>query len=121
MENPQAHQKNRDSSNFAAAEDAGRLSDEASELLERAVGVEWYRQHGTDVDRATAALCKLRRAKAGERGGPEAGDEAVRAALSAASPGAIVWLASRAISYMDESGFPEAVEPWLPEAEISAG
>jgi len=24
-------------------------------------------------------------------------------------------LASRAISYMDESGYPEAVEPWFPE------
>jgi hypothetical protein len=25
----------------------------------------------------------------------------------------VLWLASRAISYMDETGFPEAVEPWL--------
>lgn len=122
MQIPQADQKKRDSSNFVAAEDAGRLSDEASELIERAVGVEWYRQHGTDVDRATAVLCRLRRAKAGERGGPEAGDEAVRAALSEASPGAVLWLASRAISYMDETGFPETVEPWFPDlrdAEIS--
>ena len=114
MQIPQSEQKKRDSSNFVAAEDAGRLSDEATELLERAVGVDWYRQHGTDVDRATAVLCRLRRAKAGERGGPEAGDEAVRAALSDASPSAVVWLASRAISYMDETGFPETVEPWFP-------
>ena len=119
MQIPQADQKKRDSSNFVAAEDAGRLSDEASELLERAIGVEWYRQHGTDVDRATTLLCRLRRAKAGERGGPEAGDEAVRAALNEASPSAVVWLASRAISYMDETGFPETVEPWFPpEPEI---
>ena len=33
--------------------------------------------------------------------------------LAAVSPEAVLWLASRAISYMDESGFPEAVEPWL--------
>lgn len=113
MQIPQADQKGRDSSNFVAAEDAGRISEEASELLERAVGAEWYRQHGTDVDRAAAALCRLRRAKAGERGGPEAGDEAVRAALADASPGAVVWLASRAISYLDETGFPELVEPYF--------
>jgi len=25
----------------------------------------------------------------------------------------VLWLASRAISYMDETGFPEAVEPYL--------
>ena len=31
--------------------------------------------------------------------------------------GAIVWLLSRAISYMDESGFPEAVAPWFPDEE----
>jgi len=29
------------------------------------------------------------------------------------SPAAIVWLASRAISYMDENGYPESLEPWL--------
>jgi hypothetical protein len=39
----------------------------------------------------------------------------VRAVLADASPQAVLWLASRAISYMDESGFPEAVEPWLAE------
>jgi hypothetical protein len=31
--------------------------------------------------------------------------------------GAVVWLLSRAISYMDESGFPEAVAPWFPDEE----
>src|SRR4029450_10736074 len=113
MQIPGMGEKRRDSSNFVAAEDAGRLADNASDLLEKAVGVEWYRQHGTDVDRATLSLCRLRRARAGERGNPEAGDEAVRAVLSSASPAAVLWLASRAISYMDESGFPEAVEPWF--------
>ena len=105
--------ESRDTRNFVAAEDAGALEEEALPLIDRAVGVEWYRQYGTDVDRATAALCRLRRARAGERGAPEGGDEAVRAVLAAASPEAVLWLASRAISYMDESGFPEAVEPYL--------
>jgi hypothetical protein len=113
MQIPGTGEKGRESSNFVAAEDAGRLADNAVELLEQAIGVEWYRQHGTEVDRATLTLCRLRRARAGERGGQEAGDEAVRAALSAASPAAVLWLASRAISYMDETGFPEAVEPWF--------
>jgi hypothetical protein len=113
MQIPGSGEKRRDSSNFVAAEDAGRLADNATQMLEQAVGVEWYRQHGTEVDRATLTLCRLRRARAGERGSPEAGDEAVRAALAAASPAAVMWIASRAISYMDESGFPEAVEPWF--------
>jgi hypothetical protein len=106
----------RNTRDFVAAEDAGALEEQAGPLLDRAVGVEWYRQYGTDVDRAAATLCLLRRARAGERGGPEGGDEAVRAVLAAASPEAVLWLASRAISYMDESGFPEAVEPWLQDA-----
>ena len=103
----------RSTSDFVAAEDAGALEDRAAPLLDRAVGVEWYRQYGTDVDQAAATLCLLRRAKAGERGTPQAGDDAVRAVLASASPQAVLWLASRAISYMDETGFPEAVEPWL--------
>jgi hypothetical protein len=103
----------RNTRDFVAAEDAGALEEEVAPLLDRAVGIEWYREHGTDIDRAAAALCRLRRARAGERGGPEGGDAAVRAVLAAASPEAVLWLASRTISYMDESGFPEAVEPYL--------
>jgi hypothetical protein len=105
--------RRRGTSDFVAAEDAGALEERAALLLDRAVGVEWYRQHGTDVDRVTATLCRLRRARAGERGGPEGGDDAVRAVLATASPEAVLWLASRAISYMDETGFPEAVEPFF--------
>ena len=105
--------RRRGTSDFVAAEDAGALAERVLPLLDRAVGVEWYRQHGTDVDRAAATLCRLRRARAGERGGPEGGDEAVRAVLATASPEAVLWHASRAISYMDEPGFPEAVEPWF--------
>ena len=103
----------RNTSDFVAAEDAGSLEEQVLPLLDRAVGVEWYHQHGSDIDRATATLCRLRRARAGERGGPQGGDDAVRAALAAASPEAVLWLASRTISYMDETGFPESVEPWL--------
>ena len=33
--------------------------------------------------------------------------------LEQASPESVRWLASRAVSYMDESGYPEAVEPWF--------
>ena len=98
---------------FVAAEEAGALEERAVPLLDGAVGVEWYRQHGTEIDRATATLCRLRRAKAGERGAPQAGDDAVRRVLAEASPQAVLWLASRAISYMDESGFPEVVEPYI--------
>ena len=95
------------------------LAEQALPLLERAVGVEWYHQHGTDVDHAALTLCLLRRAKAGQMGGPRAGDEAVRAALAGAQPEAVLWLASRAISYMDESGYPEAVGPWFPQTRAA--
>ena len=33
--------------------------------------------------------------------------------LEQASPESVRWLASRAVSYMDESGYPEAVELWF--------
>jgi len=93
------------------SEDAARLTDEVGPLLERAVGVQWYETLGNEVDLAALALCRLRRARAGQRSGIEHGDAAVREALSRASPPALAWIASRAISYMDENGFPEAVEP----------
>jgi hypothetical protein len=105
----------RDPGNAVAAEEAARVAAEAADVLDRVVGVEWYTQGGSDVDRAALALCRLRRARAGELGGIYQGDEAVRVALSEASTPAIVWLASRAISYMDETGFPEAVRPWFPD------
>ena len=101
-----------------AAGDAAMLWDAAGPLLEQAKDVEWYDVAGSDVDRAASALCRLRRATAGRRGGPEHGDEAVRNVLASASPEAVVWLASRAISYMDEYGFPEAVEPWIADEDL---
>ena len=98
-----------------AAEDTARLADEAAAALADVTGVNWYRDGGSAVDRAAFTLCRLRRARAGLRGGPEHGDEAVRAALAEAPPEAVVWLASRAVSYMDETGFPEVVEAWFRE------
>jgi hypothetical protein len=108
-----------DTKDFVAAEDASHLANEAGLLLDRALGVGWYEQPGSDVDYAALTLCRLRRARAGEKGGPHYGDEAVRLALGGASTPAVVWLASRAISYMDEHGFPEAVAPWFPEGEAA--
>jgi hypothetical protein len=99
---------------FVAAEDAGRFADVAVPQLEQALGVGWYDRPGNEADLAALILCRLRRARAGERGGPQHGDEAVRQALADATPEALVWITSRAISYMDENGFPEAVEPWIP-------
>lgn len=106
---------------LVAAEDASRIADEAPLLLDRAAGVEWYERPRSEVDLAAYMLCRLRRARAGERGGTSHGDEAVRAALAQATPEALVWFASRAISYMDETGYPEAVEPWFPEGRGPSG
>ena len=115
MQIPGSPRERRESANFVAAEERARLADEAVPLLEQAVGVTWYETHGSEIDRAALALCRLRRARAGELGGHLHGDEAVRTALGGASEPALLWLASRAISYMDESGFPETVEQWFPE------
>ncbi len=100
---------------FVANEDAARLAAETSTALERAVGVPWYDVAGTDVDLAALNLCRLRRAGASIGGGIEHGDEAVRRVLEQTSPAALTWIASRAISYMDENGYPDAVAPWFPE------
>jgi hypothetical protein len=105
---------------FVAAEDAGRLADRAKAALARANGVDWYAEQGTAVDEAAFALCRLRRAEAGLRGGPEYGDNAVRRVLEGTDPEVLTWLLSRAISYMDESGYPEAVEPWFPDPRDAA-
>jgi hypothetical protein len=100
---------------FVAAEDAGRLSELAAAALAASAGIDWYEENGSPVDAAAFALCRLRRAEAGLRGGPQQGDAAVRRVLEGANPDVVVWLASRAISYLDETGFPEAVEPWFPD------
>jgi hypothetical protein len=105
---------------FVAAEVAGKLEAEAPALVERSLGVQWYDEIGNEADAATLALCRLRRSRAGMRGGPEHGDAAVRLALSQASPDAVAWIASRAISYLDENGFPEAVERFV-DLEVLAG
>jgi hypothetical protein len=116
MQVPGWQDAGRGSSDFVvAAEDAARLVEQAVPQVDGAVGVQWYSEPGTDVDRAALSLCLLRRTQAGVKGGPEYGDEAVRRVLAEARPGALVWIASRAISYMDETGFPEAVEPWFRE------
>lgn len=105
-------------SGFAiAADDASRLAVEAGPLLERATNVQWYELPGSDIDRAALALCRLRRAVAGSGGGPQHGDAAVRDVLAQASPEALVWFASRTVSYLDEHGFPDAVAPWFGDEE----
>jgi len=120
MRIPRDDQRRGESGYFVAAEDVGRLREEAGPRLDRAVGVGWYEEPGNAIDAAALTLCRLRRARGGEKGGPQHGDEAVRQVLDEVSPPALVWLASRAISYMDETGFPEAVEPWFPTESPSA-
>jgi len=108
---PRSRDHRPDPTQFVAVEDAAQLTNELGPLVERAVGVQWYETIGNDADVAALALCRLRRARAGVGGGILHGDAAVRDALEAVSAAALVWITSRAISYMDENGFPEAVEP----------
>lgn len=110
---PRKGARRRPSDDLGATEDANMLAAQAPQAIDDAVGSEWYVEHGNKADRAAYTLCRLRRARAGQWQSPTAGDDAVRAALAEASPEAVVWLASRAISYMDENGFPEAAQPWL--------
>jgi hypothetical protein len=95
---------------------AAELRESLVTELEGALESSWY-EEGNAVDRAVASLCRLRRAAAGDRAHPQAGDHSVREALAQISPDALVWVASRMVSYMDEHGFievaggPEAVPP----------
>jgi hypothetical protein len=106
---PRRGDERKDADFIVATDDVARLEAEVGPLVERAVGVPWY-EIGNDADRAAVALCRLRRSRAGLKGGPSHGDAAVRDALSLVTPDAVVWLASRGISYMDENGFPEELE-----------
>ena len=105
---PRKGQERKDVDFIVATDDVARIEAEVGPLIERAVGVPWY-EIGNDADRAALALCRLRRARAGLRGAPSHGDAAVRDALGSVPPEALVWIASRAVSYMDENGFPEAL------------
>lgn len=96
-----------------AADDASRSALAGTSLLESGAGVQWYDTPGTDTDLAALSLCRLRRASAGQGGRPEHGDDAVRGVLGQASPESLVWIASRAVAYMDENGFPEDLERYL--------
>ncbi len=110
---PRRNERPREERFFVAAEHSGRLELGAPQLVERALGVQWYETIGNEADVAALALCRLRRSRAGMRGGPEHGDAAVRRILAEVSPEAVAWIASRAISYLDENGFPEAVERFV--------
>lgn len=101
----------------AAGHEARELAERVTSLLSKASGGSWYKRYDNEVDVAVVGLCRLRRAAAGQGSNPEAGDEAVRAALEDAGPEAAVWIASRAISYMDEQGYPETMAPWVGDAE----
>ena len=91
------------------SEDAQRLAAEVVPLVDAALDSSWYEQHGNDVDVAVAELCMLRRAAAAEARASQGGDAAVRRALEEADADAVIWLASRVISYMDEQGFHDFV------------
>jgi hypothetical protein len=110
---PRKDAKPRPAEAIVAAEDANALAAQATAAIDDALGSEWYAEHGNKADRAAYTLCHLRRARAGQWRSSQAGDDAVRMALAEASPEALVWLASRAISYMDENGFPESVERYV--------
>lgn len=83
----------------------------AVELVDAAAGASWYEERGNAADVAVAALCRLRRAAAGVGGASEAGDDAVRAVLETADPAALGWIASRLVSYADETAFADLVPP----------
>jgi hypothetical protein len=109
VQEPLGHERSPRRERNPAMYDIDDLAESVVPLLEVATGATWY-EEGNPVDDAVVALCRLRRAAAGGRGSTEAGDAAVRDALGRAAPGAVVWALSRAISYMDERGYPEEWE-----------
>jgi hypothetical protein len=109
---PRKGDRRTDADFVVATDDVAQLEAAVGPLIERAVGVPWY-EIGNDSDVAALALCRLRRSRSGLRGATSHGDAAVRDALASVPPEALVWIASRAISYMDENGFPEAIEAYV--------
>jgi hypothetical protein len=105
--------KQRGSDATPADLESEELRAEAAPAIAAALGASWYERYDNAADRAVVTLCRLRRAYAGRRGEAQGGDEAVRTALAEADPEAVVWLASRLVSYMDEQGYPESLAPWL--------
>jgi hypothetical protein len=97
-----------------ATEDAMLFAGMAVELLDAAASASWYTEPGNAADVAVATLCRLRRAASGVAGKPEAGDDAVRAVLETADPAALVWIASRLVSYADEMAFADFLPPSVP-------
>jgi hypothetical protein len=108
MERIRPDEKPRQRETNPALADVAELSETAAQLMERALGVSWYEDDPNAVDLAVLALCRLRRAGAGARGSSEAGDAVVRDVLAQADAETVSWITSRAISYMDEHGFPES-------------
>jgi len=98
-----------------ATGDAVYLAGVAGELVDAAASASWYTEQGNAPDVAVATLCRLRRAAAGVGGMPEAGDEAVRAVLEGVDPAALLWLASRLVSYADEMAFADLVPSPVPD------
>lgn len=92
-----------------ATEGAVLLARVAVERVDAAASASWYIEQGNAADVAVATLCRLRRAAAGVGGKPEAGDDAVRAVLETVDPAALVWIASRLVSYADEMAFADLV------------
>ena len=83
--------------------------EKATRLVDAAKGESWYGDSASPIDVAVSRLCRLRRVRAAYARDTDGGDDAVREALQAADPEAVIWLASRTISFMDEHGFPELV------------
>jgi hypothetical protein len=101
---PRKGDQRADADFVVATDDVARLEAEVGPLVERAVGVPWY-EIGNDSDVAALALCRLRRSAPGSAARRATGRGGAGRALLG-QPEALVWIASRAISYMDENGFP---------------
>ncbi|MDP8910960.1 MAG: hypothetical protein M3M94_02700 [Actinomycetota bacterium] len=75
-------------------------------LVNDARGSSWYEERNS-IDLALAALCMMRRGESDAKRSAQAGDDLVRQVLERTDAEALVWLASRTISYIDEHGFPD--------------
>lgn len=111
MRLPRRDERRRPPADFVAAEEADRLAARALAQLGQTFDADSARP-GNRLDLAIVTLCRLRRAAAGQKGGPEHGDDAVRAVLEQAGSEALISITSRSISYMDETGFGRPVAPW---------
>ena len=114
MDIPRHGRQGADAGNFVAAEEVGRLREEAAHSSIERSASSGTRNTGNAIDEAALTLCRLRRARKWRERRPEHGDEAVRQVLGEDQPACTRVAGEPCDLVHGRDGLPRAVEPWFP-------